>query len=350
MVKLLKIRFIQDKENWDKVIRDFVIYDVYYTYEYCTSAARLEEGQAVLAYYLNDRGSVIYPFILRNIKSEIGERLFDIVTPYGYGGPLLIGKQDVLREFKSKFHNYCIKKNIVTEVIRLHPLLKNSEYLGDYCELQYIRKTTAVDLTTELLGIKGKYSSTNKRNIKRANKNGLTPVSVKKSDDNVKIFSKLYYGTMDRKQASSFYYFDYEFIEELLQDTKFSKTQLLFVYHEEKVISALIMFTTDKFAHYHLGASDGQYLSLRPNNLLFDFMIECAKEEGCEILHLGGGYQEDDNLFRYKTSFTNNINYDFYIGKNVFNLELYNQLIKSIGQNTKLKENYFPQYRGVNSK
>ena len=56
-------------------------------------------------------------------------------------------------------------------------------------------------------------------------------------------------------------------------------------------------------------------------------MIELSKSKGCTHLHLGGGYQDDDNLFKYKTSFSNNNVYEYYIGKNIFDKNLYNLLV-----------------------
>jgi len=130
-------------------------------------------------------------------------------------------------------------------------------------------------------------------------------------------------------------------------DTSISKSHLLFVYYEDKVISAVILFTTAKFSHYYLGASNTDYLSLRPNNLIFDYMVELSKDKGCTYLHLGGGYEDGDGLFIYKCSFSNNNLYDYYIGKNIIDEEVYNFVVNKKKQTCELNENYFPLYRGV---
>ncbi|MDN7241616.1 GNAT family N-acetyltransferase [Planococcus sp. N028] len=343
----LKMEVIETNKRWNEVVNKFEKNDVYYTFEYCDAAAIQEGGIARLIYFKNDHGKVIYPIILRKIEVKINQPLFDIITPYGYGGPLLMGGKEVLEEFKTIFHAYCKANGIVTEVIRFHPLLNNVSYLGSYCDLQYIRKTTAIDLKLDLRVIRKSYSKMNKRNINKARKHGLQCREVEKSLNNIAIFLKLYRETMNRKNANNFYYFDEKLVKQQLKNTAISKSHLLFTFYGEKVISAVILFTTPLFAHYHLGASDAEYLSYRPNNLIFDYMVEVAKKEGSKLLHLGGGYHENDSLFKYKISFTNNNLFDYFIGKNIFDQKLYNEIVATKTFRADMEKDYFPLYRSV---
>lgn len=339
------LKIIENKAAWNEVIAGFPENDVYYTYEYCRWNAEKENGQAKLVYFQNDQGALIYPFILRKIEHYIERQLYDITTPYGYGGPLVSGNESVLDDFSRQFRKYCLEAGVVSEVIRLHPLLDNARYLDRYCNLHYIRKTTAVDLTGAVSQIQENYSSMNKRNIKKALSNGLYCLEVDKSDENIHTFLKLYQGTMERKEAADYYYFGFSSLQKQIVDTPISKSHLLFVYFGEKVIAAAILFTTQQFAHYHLGASDKRYLDLRPNNLIFHFMVELSKKMDCKLLHLGGGYQENDSLFHYKTSFSNDNNFDFYLGTNIYNFELYTELVQLAANRSHLKEGFFPLYR-----
>ncbi|HSP22265.1 MAG TPA: GNAT family N-acetyltransferase [Planococcus sp. (in: firmicutes)] len=339
------ITVIEKKEHWDKVINEFPVNDVYYTYEYCEWNAQKENGQAKLVYFENDLGRVIYPFILRRIDHYTEKPIYDITTPYGYGGPLISGEEEVLEEFTSGFRDYCLEMDVVSEVIRLHPLLNNASYLGGYCKLNYIRKTTAVDLSGSLTQIQQEYSQMTKRNIKKALFNNLYCKKVNKSNENIETFLNLYNATMKRKEAAESYYYCFSSIQKQLMDTSVSKTHLLFIYSGEKVIAAAILYTTKYFAHYHLGASDKNYLDLRPNNLLFNSMVVLAKKMNCSLLHLGGGYQESDSLFKYKSSFTNDNNYDYFLGTNIYNLQIYAELVEMAASRSCLTEGYFPLYR-----
>ncbi|ANU17818.1 hypothetical protein BBI11_12600 [Planococcus maritimus] len=83
---------------------------------------------------------------------------------------------------------------------------------------------------------------------------------------------------------------------------------------------------------------------MRPNNLLFDFMVAFAKGKGCKTLHLGGGYQEGDSLFKYKSSFTNQNHYDYYLGTNIYQPDVYEKLAQLKGKANE-GEGFFPIYR-----
>lgn len=342
-----RIIIIEKQEYWTKAVEDFPVNDIYYSYEYCNWNAKKEEGQAKLVVFENSLGKVIYPFILRRIDHYSKKPVYDITTPYGYGGPLVSGDKQVLEEFSVMFRNYCLETNVVSEVLRLHPLLNNADYLNSYCSLKYIRHTTAVDLSGSLPQIQKQYSHMNKRNISRAIAHNLLCKEVNKSDTNIETFLNLYNATMKRKKALAAYYYSFSSIQQQLLDTSLSKSHLLFTYSGDKVIAAAILFTTKHFAHYHLGASDENYLALRPNNLLFHFMVAISKEMNCELLHLGGGYRENDSLFKYKTSFTNNNNYDFHLGTNIYNGEIYEELTAMAASRSPLTEGYFPLYRST---
>lgn len=346
-IEVLNITTIENKEHWDNIVNEFPIKDVYYTYEYCQWDAEKENGQAKLVFFENRFGRVIYPFILRKIEQYEKQPVYDITTPYGYGGPLVFGDPRVLEEFKILFHDYCTEANIVSEIIRLHPLLNNASYLDGYCKLNYIRKTTAVDLSGDLAHVQQQYSRMTKRNIKKAVSNNLYCKKVEKNAHNIEIFKELYNSTMMRKKAAASYFFSSASLTQQLKDTAVSQSQLLFVYLDDKVIAGAVLYTTEDFAHYHLGASDKEFLELRPNNLLFDAMVISSKEMNCKLLHLGGGYEESDSLFKYKSSYTGNNNYDYFLGTNIYKPEVYTELVEIAASRTNLAENFFPLYRSI---
>lgn len=144
---------------------------VYFTLEYCKAVEKIEKGKALLAIFENELGKIVYPFILRKIACQLNDTdIFDIVTPYGYGGPYIEGDRDNIKNFRKMFEIYCQEQNIVTEDIRFHPFLENHLPMEDYINLQYILKTTAVNLEGDLEYIRLKYKKMNKRNIKQAKK------------------------------------------------------------------------------------------------------------------------------------------------------------------------------------
>lgn len=335
-------------DNWNKFIEQFSTLDVYYSQEYSNLSSAIENGAAEAVFYENDDGKIFYPYIKRKI--DLNEEYLDIVTPYGYGGPVLEGDQNAIKMFYRQFNEYCTDNKIITETVRLHPLLKNDAYMKDVMHVEYIRKTTAVDLTLSLEEIRKNYTSNNKRNIKKANKEGVNVFISNNHKKDIDIFIDLYYETMNRNNSLSYYYFDRSYFYRQMEEMLLCKPYLLLAEYKNQIIGGILLLIGNEYAHYHLGASKTEYLSLRPNNLLFDAMIEFSKSCGSKLLHLGGGYQENDSLFKFKTSFTNNNNYNYFLGKNILNEKIYKELSQIAAKNLSpiSDSSYFPLYRRKN--
>src|SRR5690606_9044492 len=96
------------------------------------------------------------------------EDYYDIVTPYGYGGPYIEGDDEtIILDFDEEFEQFCLASNILTETIRFHPFVQNVNFTKSRMEVEFIRPTTAVDLTKPLEEIREHYTLMNKRNIKK---------------------------------------------------------------------------------------------------------------------------------------------------------------------------------------
>ncbi|OJH19401.1 hypothetical protein BLX88_09465 [Bacillus obstructivus] len=331
-------------DNWNELIKRFQSLDIYYSQEYVSLSADIEKGEPEAFFLENEWGRLFYPYVKRKI--DVNKNYYDIITPYGYGGPMYEGDKRILNQFYSEFKKYCIDHDIITETIRLHPLLNITDEVRKIIPVGFIRNTTAVDLREPLEKIKNNYSSSNKRNINKAIKEGVRAV-VSNDKKDIEVFIELYYETMDRNKATPFYYFNKSYFCRLMEETELSKPYLLFAEKDGKKIAGLIVIMGKEFAHYHLGASKTEFLNYRPNNLLFDKMIELSKSMNLKALHLGGGYTDNDSLFKFKTSFTNNFNFEYYLGKHILNKSVYKDLSKVVKNSLKTSSDnsYFPQYR-----
>lgn len=100
------------------------------------------------------------------------------------------------------------------------------------------------------------------------------------------------------------------------------------------------------YFHYHLAGSLKETLKFAPNNLLLWEAIKYAHEKGYKRMHFGGGLTNsmDDNLFRFKSSFSKE-RADFYIGKRVHNEEVYDYLIGKWEEKNNKKKKLFLQYK-----
>ncbi|WP_322107619.1 lipid II:glycine glycyltransferase FemX [Cytobacillus dafuensis] len=343
-------KIVDTAEEWNGILADFKHLDVFYCHEYTQLFAKVEQGAAKAAFYENNDTKILYPFILRDI-SIFGEQQKDIVTPYGYGGPYIEGSNEEIKKFYSEFSKYCKGNDIITETIRLHPLYKNKEYVKEVMDIRYIGKSIAVDLKQPYKDIWMDYSKNNQRNIKKAKESGMSAEIVPKTTENIAKFHHLYESTMNRKNAAEMYFFSEDFFCELLSDDTLYESFLLFVQYQNKVIAGLILLIGKEIAHYQFGGSNYDYLHLKPNNLLFDYMIRFCQEKGAKFLHLGGGHQfKNDGLYRFKSSFSNCPDYSYYLGTKIYNQEIFDQINEMASNHESFNQNFFPPYRSVLSK
>lgn len=70
-----------------------------------------------------------------------------------------------------------------------------------------------------------------------------------------------------------------------------------------------------------------------------------GKEHGYRLVHYGGGTSNspEDTLFQFKCKFTKGTLFDFYVGRKIWNHEIYGRLVEMTG---KYDTEYFPAYRG----
>ena len=89
--------------------------DIYFTKEYGKLNELIEDGKSQEYLFQNEFGVISSLFIKREIPVTVeGNRYFDLVSPYGYGGPVIIecepGRQkDLLDGFGKEFRKYCLE-------------------------------------------------------------------------------------------------------------------------------------------------------------------------------------------------------------------------------------------------
>lgn len=344
---LLSVIDCQDQARWNSLIDGFSEQDIYFSYEYFMSSLLLDEGEAVLFFFKSENGRVAYPVVKRKIANGANMELWDITTPYGYGGPLVSvagDEQALLLEFREAVGEYCVSHNIVSEFVRFHPLLDNYRGLENSMEIIHANNTVKIGLQAggELLDrIPGK----NRNMIRKAMKNGI---EIKKIgiEENLEEFILIYYATMRRNDAAAFYFFTEAYFRKTIE--LFGADLHLFgAFLNGKMISATLIMAHGKFMHYHLSGSLEEYRNLGANNLLLFRIAQWGQERGVQNFHLGGGYSgQEDSLYRFKKTFTADGPSEFHIGKKIHNPNLYQMLVLEKG----IEENsgFFPLYRSTN--
>jgi len=341
-------------QQWDDLLADMParLQDVYFGSAYLLLWQRNGDGRAHGAVFRHGATRVLYPFLLRPLGDVpwLGEKwsdYSDIQTPYGYGGPLISrgsGDEHGVRLFREAFAEWCRARGVVSEFVRFHPLLDT--HLGLESSLEVKRDNTTVwcrtDCTTgERLE---NLSSSTRRGVRKARKEGLE-VAVETEPAAYHEFAQLYRATMERRDARPYYLFGDKYFDDF-RELLGPAQSLLTVRHEGKMAAGAVFMRSQPFLHYHLGGSDAGLLPLRPNNLLFFEAMSWGCSRGQVAMHLGGGYQAGDELFRFKSGFSP-LRASFYIGRAVHDAEAYQQAVAArAGAGAEPADaGYFPAYR-----
>ena len=322
--------------------------DIYFDKNYGKLYEHVENGKAKIFEYEDENGKVSNQFIIREIPIKVNENsYYDIITPYGYGGPIIdkcIGdKENLIINYEKAFRKYCEKKCIISEFIRFHPLENNAMDFKEIYKPQCIRKTVGTNLKDYKNPEKEEFSKSCRKNIRQALNKGVT-YKVIRNPDNLQEFKEIYYSTMDRNKATDYYYFDDEYFSKIL---KYFKDNILLVQaiFQKKVIASGLYFIYGKTIHIHLSGTLNDFLYLSPAYILRYSVTLWGKENGYEIVHHGGGRSnsEEDSLYKFKKQFGINTQFDFYIGKKIWNKKIFDKLCeyKSVERN----EEFFPAYR-----
>ena len=325
--------------------------DIYFDDNYGKLYEKADNGKAVIFFHECAYGKVKHQFIKRAIPKELlsgDEELYDIVSPYGYGGPLIIEAEDgckeqLVNDFYNAFTAYCAENKIVSEFVRFHPIAENALDFKSVYSPVWDRNTLGTDLKSYDDPVQSEFSKKCRKNIRQALNKGVS-YRIVYQPESMEDFKKVYYSTMERNAASEYYFFDDEYFNKCLE--LYGKNILLIeVLFEDKVIAAGMYFLYDKIIHIHLSGTLTEYLYLSPAYVL-RYALACrGKEHGYEMIHHGGGRSNspEDSLFLFKKQFAVNTKFDFYVGRKIWMPEVYSKICAHNGISE--ENSYFPAYR-----
>lgn len=298
--------------------------DIYFTEEY----VKLYEddcSEAVCLVVTEEKNILLMPFI----KRRISDLYFDFETAYGYGGPIA-NTDDILWIMNSLKESveYLKNEGFVAGFTRFHPVLKNADLCRDIFTVIDDRFTVSINTEENADSIwTNQIISKNRNMIRKAEKNGLTfeaDYEFKELD----AFISLYNTTMKRLEADEFYFFDDKYYKKYVESFK-GKSFLGLIKKDGLIVGAAMFMYDGIYGHYHLAGSNREYTTFGVNNLLLWNAAQEMHNNGIKNFHLGGGTSssEDDSLFKFKSSFSKNLN-QFSIGKLVINESIYKEICK----------------------
>ena len=322
---MIRIYGIEQAQQWDETVKAFAEYDVYYLSGYVKAFYIHGDGDPFLLYYEGDGLKAIYVYMRRPTAIE---GVYDSVTPYGYGGVLFEGdtSETNLQAFWKEYLAKMEEENIVDNFVRYHPVLKNAVPMKAISNVIDLGKTIAFDLSSPEV-IWENIISKNRNMIRKAEKNGIE-IHHGKDLALFKDFRRIYNATMDKDNAEEYYYFGDKFYESIHNDLN-DNYEMFYAVLNGEIISMSIMLYGNKQMHYHLSGSMIEYRNLAPSNLLLYQAALWGCEHGFKTFHLGGGVGSgEDNLYKFKAAFNRNSDYQFSIGKQIFDQEKYDELVK----------------------
>ena len=324
--------------------------DVYYLPEYGKLCETMEEGKCEIFEYQSQAGRIINMYIKRPVPWMInGEQFFDIVTPYGYGGPIIIESYDkdaLKHEYTLAFQNHCKEEKIVSEFIRFHPVLQNYQDVDNTYIVSYSRHTVGTNLADYEDPVQSEFAKSIRRDNRKAAEKGVS-VTLLLAPESLSTFRKLYEETMDRNNAAAMYYFPDDYYRVLENELRpyILEAQL---HYENEIIASEIYFIAGDILHAHLLGSNEKMLALAAGGMLEAAAANWGKEHGYRYIHHGGGRSSDpeDSLYKYKKQFGKNTDFDFYTGKKIWNQEVYDILVQKREEQGIIEDQeFFPKYR-----
>lgn len=343
----------ENGQHWDGIVKSFPNWDVYYLNAYMAAMERHGDGEPLLLNYIGEKSRMCYCVHKRDIaKAEafcglVAENtLYDLTTPYGYGGPLSEGEFDREEQesFSQLFLDYCRKEKVVTQFLKFHPFYQNQKNYRYVGEIQHIKHTIEID-TSNAEVILANMDPKNRNVIRKAQRSGCEIFFD--NGENIDAFIKLYEITMNRLEAKPYYYFSREYYDYLLTNMK-DNVVVFYCKKENEIIAAAMFFYNEQYMHYHLSGTLPEFRKYAPTNLLLYEAALWGCEKGITRLHLGGGVGVSDSLFGFKKQFNRNGYLPFWIGRSIVDIQAYERLLDiRCAQNKDFNRNndYYIQYR-----
>lgn len=351
-VRLLDASDASAHAAWIELWRDWPDREVMAHPDYVRLFARPRD-LVLAATARTERGGVLYPFLLRPLAAEPwafpGEAGWDLTSPYGYGGAFAwdVGPEDA-RAFWTQLDAWARTRPVVTSFARLSVF--PDQILPFDGQVVVNSPNVVRDLQRSDEDLWSDYESKVRQNVRRARSRGCTlevdPEGVRLHD-----FHRVYTATMERREASSYYFFPREFFETLRRALP-GQFAFFHVLHEDRVVSSELVLLSTRHAYFFLGGTLAEAFDLRPNDLLQHESFRWCRDAGKTALVLGGGYRGSEGLLRYKRSFAPRGDVPFQVGTKIHDPARAARLVearrgweRARGHDWQPDPTFFPAYR-----
>ncbi len=249
-------------------------------------------------------GSILFPLILRPLAAEpwarAGERRWDVITPYGYGGPFAWGpgpRDDAA--YWGDYAGWCRQAGVISTFARL------SLFPQQLATMPAPARTVAPNVVVPLAGdvdaLWRGYEPKVRRWVQTAERAGLE-VEVDRAGARLDAFFFVYTDTMRRHDADEFYFFPRAFFTSIMERLP-DNFALFHALSQGKVVSSELILLSAEYGYYFLGGTLEEAFPLGANYLLKHRAAAWVLGQGRKGLVLGGGHPQSEGLLRYKRAF-----------------------------------------------
>lgn len=286
-------------------------HDFYHVPEYVRLDGERNQAQPRAFLARSGDEELFIPYLLRRCDNlfpgMVGDKVYDIVSPYGYPGLLL---SDAARESPQfaqqamdRLNETLREMGVCSAFFRMHPLLSNgmSELFPEGF-FTAAGETVAMDLTLDESELWKGIRDGHQWTIKKCKKLGFVPRMVSLCEYIERVM-EIYRETMDRVQAKDSYYFGRDYFARLGEMP--GQVHCCVVESEGQPAAACIFFECGGIVQAHLGGTKSEFLKKSPFHLLLYSAAGWAKSRGNRYLHIGGGVGgASDRLLQFKRGFS----------------------------------------------
>ena len=305
--------------------------DFYCGEDYIRAASMLEPDGVLRVFRF---GRAVVPLIAKPLPKECGPG-FDAISPYDFCGPRLNG--EAADRVWPALCAWASEQGILAAFFRFHPFHGEPEAWHGFDGLEIAQSAQNVvielnDADTMLSACK----STVPRDLKVAERAGVTCEFFPISPEGLDGFVPLYLQTMDHLEAAEFYRFPRAFFDTLAAELRDSCV-LATARRDGRVVGSSLILLDGTTAYYYLACSSDMGRKLCAMNMLV-FEAACRlRKMGFEWFHLGGG---SPSLLAFKERFGPG-RVPYFVGRAIFDQPRYRYLTRGV------QTDFFPAYRGT---
>jgi hypothetical protein len=336
--------------RWSQLLEQ-ARHDFYHLPEYVAFVSR-HENQTPLAFYAEtNQARFLAPLWVRELPRTLdaSDDWYDAITPAGFTTPVLFPADDSasLARFLMAFREVGAARGIITTFFRLHPLFPLPHAGLTACgDLKPHGEMVTVDLSLPLEEQWTQTCRNHRQNIRQLLRRGF--YAEMDRWEYFEDFIDIYTQNMTRCRALDYYFFSNGFFSDL-RAVLGDRVHLCTVFSPPGELASAGLFIDIKgFITAHLAGTGDKFVPYAPAKLMFDYARRWAKEQGAQLLNLGGGVTcTADSLFEFKAGFSKDL-HRYHTFRMVLDEEKYETLNQrwreKVGKSYE-ESDFFPIYR-----